>query len=276
MFRRIALLAAGATLAVAASSGSAAASTGPAYSSPEQAGYAATGARFKFAGAHVTLPYASRFAREAGRISLSAELWTTTIVVDLTVSACTDTTCRPGGAPVTRRYRPMLRVFRRSTRSLICSTLNGTCPQVPSSWKRARFAPGRNVSLSLFYDHTNGFLDAGVDAGGSGADYANLVLSAGRVFSQARIGAEFGASPWSTVPFHPPARETRLATFWEPSKAPFEAELATYNGDSSCLIAWWARHKVKMTKNGTSSGAVGARPGGLTNSGCNFSVFLEP
>jgi hypothetical protein len=55
--------------------GSAAASTGPAKHSPAEAGYAATGARFKEAEISVRLPDASRFASEIGRLSFSVQLW---------------------------------------------------------------------------------------------------------------------------------------------------------------------------------------------------------
>jgi hypothetical protein len=276
MFARTALLVATIGAAMVIATGTAAASTGPLYYSPDQAGYAATGAHFKVAEVHVTLPYASRFARELGRVGLGVQLWSTATVLDLRLSACTDYTCKPGGPPVTRRYRPVLRVFSRSTGSLICSTLNDTCPDIPSSWKNARFAPGKSVDMALVYEPDIGGVDASVEAGSSGADYPNYFLDPGLVFNQARIGAEFGLTPWSTVPFRHPSSQMRLATFWEPSTAPFEAELATYGGSSGCFASWWTRHVIKMTSDGTSSGTLEARPGGLWNNGCDFRVYLEP
>jgi len=269
MFKRIALLLAGTCAAVALAAGSAAASTGRVYYSPEQAGYAATGAHFKVVEVNVKLPDAGRFAREIGRLRLSVQLWTADTVVDLSVSACTDSSCRPGGSPVTRKYRLAFRVFSRSTGALICSTSNSTCPRVPSSWNRARVAPSHTARLSLFYDHRTGFLDAQVND----HDYLNYSPGPGIVFNQARIGAEFGATPWSTTPFRAPAVETRLATFGVPAN---EAEIVTYSGHASGLISWWAHHRVKMTSDGTSAKAVEARPHGLSNFGRDFSVYLEP
>jgi hypothetical protein len=101
------------------------------------------------------------------------------------------------------------------------------------------------VSLSLFYDHANGFMSADVN---TNLEYSGFSPGLGVVFSQARIGTE-------------PA---------------FEAEIATYNNKGSCFISWWAHHQVKMTSNGTSARAVQARPRGLSNLGCDFSVYLEP
>jgi len=261
MFRRIAVVLAGACMV---------------FYSPEQAGYAATGARFKVAEVRVKLPYASKFTRELGRVGVSVQLWSAAAVLDLRVSACTDTFCHPGGTPVTRRYSVALRVFSRSTGGLICSTSNSTCPSVPASWNDARFAPGRTVELSLLYDHTNGFVDASVGIPGTntGADYLNYSPGAGINFRQARIGMEFGPSPWSEIPFRAPASETFLASFWVPTR-PAEAELAPYSGNGGCFDSWWTSHRVKMTNDGTSGAAVEARPHGLSSNGCDFSVYLE-
>jgi hypothetical protein len=256
--------------------GSADANAGHWYYSPGQAGYAITGAHFKVAEVHVTLPYASHYAQELGQVGFGVQLWSTATVIDLRVSACTDYTCKPGGTPVNRGYRPVLRVFSRATGSLICSTRNNTCPHTPSSWSSRLFSPGRSVDISLFYDHTNGFLDAGVDGGSTYVDYTGYSPGAGVTFGQARIGAEFGIGPWSTVPFRHPSSQVKLAKFWEPSTAPYEAELATNGGSSGCIAGWWTRHKINMTMTGTSSGTVEARPGNLWNNGCDFNVYLEP
>lgn len=276
MFRRLALPVALIGAVMLTATGIAAASTGPAYYSQGQAGYAATGAHFKVAEVHVTLPKASRYARELGQVGLGVQLWSAATVLDLRLAACTDKMCKPGGTPVTRWYRPVLRVFSRSTGSLICSTRNHTCPHVPSSWTNSRIAPGKSVDISLAYEPDSGGVDASVEAGRSGAGYDNYFLDPGLVFSQARIGAEFGPNPWGTVAFHHPSRQLRLATFWESATVPFEAELATYSGSSGCFASWWRRHTLKMTSTGTSSGRMRAHAGSLWNHGCDFRVYLNP
>jgi hypothetical protein len=41
------------------------------------------------------------------------------LVIDLSVYTCTDSTCRPGGRPVTNRYRLAFKIYKRSTHALI-------------------------------------------------------------------------------------------------------------------------------------------------------------
>jgi hypothetical protein len=271
MYRRIAALLAGASLAVLMVTGSVAASTGSAYYSPDQGGYVATGAKFKVAEATVRLPDASRYARELGRVGVSIQLWNTAAVFELSLSTCTDTSCQPGGSPVSHKYQAAFREFSRSTHSLICSTTNGTCPGVPAAWTgtAARFAPGDKVFLSIFYDPSNGFTDISVN----NLDYDNLYPGPGLVFSQARIGAEFGTTPWSTVTYHAPRSETWLLTFAQSSR---EAEIVTDSGHASCLSSWWVHHKVTMTSDGTSGTRIEGQAHDLRNDGCDFAVYLEP
>src|SRR6266498_1655215 len=65
--------ASGASLALAASL-PAGASTGPRLTSQEQAGYAASGARFRFVETTFTLPDATKFASEVGGLGVSVQL----------------------------------------------------------------------------------------------------------------------------------------------------------------------------------------------------------
>jgi hypothetical protein len=271
MFRRLAVALTAAAAAVTMVAGSAAASTGPAYYAPDQAGYSVTGAYFKVVEVNAWLPDASRYSREIGRLGFSLEMLTRSRVIDLTIYACTDATCRPGGRPVTNRYRLAFKVYSRSTHALMCSTAASTCPGVPRSWNNARFRPGRRVGLDLLYHPEYG----GMEAGAGDHAYIGYVPGQGVLINQARIGVELGSTPWTTIPFRAPSRELRLASFGVPVGPPYEAELATYQGHSGCLNSWWARHQLEMTSDGTSGPAAEARPHGLSNLGCDFGVYLE-
>jgi hypothetical protein len=251
--------------------GSAAASTGPAFYAPDQAGYSATGAYFSEVEVNAWLPDASRFSRELGRLGFSLEMLTPARVMDLSVYACTDASCKPGGRPVTNRYRLAFKVYNRSTHALICSTAATSCPGVPRSWNNARLSPGRQAGLVLFYDPGNG----DVEAGAGDQLYIGYAPGQGLLINQARIGVELGSTPWSAVPFRAPGRETRLASFGVPAGPPYEAEFATYKEHTSCLNSWWTRHQLEMTSSGGSGPAVEARPQGLSNLGCDFGVYLE-
>jgi hypothetical protein len=232
----------------------------------------ATGAYFRNVGVNAWLPDVSRFSREIGRLGFSLEMLTPGLVMDLTIYACTDTNCRPGGRPVTSSYRLAFKVYSRSTHALICSTASSSCPSVSRSWNNARFRPGHQVALGLFYDNDHGG-DVQVAAGHHA--YYGYVPGQGVVhINQVRIGVELGSTPWATVPFRAPASEMRLASFGVPVGPPYQAEIATYKKHASCLNSWWTRHQVEMTSNGT-SGPVHAWPHGLSNPGCNFGVYLE-
>ncbi len=206
-------------------------------------------------------------------LGFSLEMRTPAKVIDLSVYACTDSTCQPGGRPVTNRYRLAFKVYNRSTHAVICSSAiaTSTCPLVPRSWNRARLAPGHTVGLQIFYQPGPGLMQASV----GGQRYLDYMPGNGLLINQVRIGVQLGSTPWSTVPFRAPARETRLATFGVPVGPPYEAEVATYKDRTSCLDSWWAHHQLGMTSDGTSRPAIEARPHGLSNLGCNFGVYLE-
>jgi hypothetical protein len=274
MIRRLAVALGAAAAAVTMLAGSAAASTGPAYFAPDQAGYTATGAYFSEVDVNAWLPDASRFSRELGRLGFSLEMRTPAKVIDLTVYACTDSTCRPGGYPAASRYRLAFKVYDRSTHAVICSSAIATpaCPQVNRTWNKARLAPGHTAGLVLFYQRDAGLMVVSV----GGQRYLDYMPGKGLLINQARIGVELGSTPWSTVPFRAPARETRLASFGVPVGPPYEAEFATYKDQTSCLNSWWTRHQLETTSSGRSGPAAEARPHGLSNLGCDFGVYLEP
>jgi hypothetical protein len=277
MLRRIALLVAAVIAAVPLVAGSAQAKTGVAVYSPAEAGYAVTGGRFIYAGAHITLPKASRFAREVGRVEFGVQLWNSGRVIDLGLVACTDASCAPGGRPVARYYRPVLRIYDRQTGRLICSASYRACADsYPEGWAHASFRPGTSLDMSLYYGTTDGMIAAVV----GGVSYVTFALKADITFGQARIVAEFGATPLTPAAFRAPARTIWLPWFSEPLATPFEAEVATYNGNkpgtSGCAGApFYAHHEILLTADGTAAPAR-ARPSGLREGGCDFSVSLAP
>jgi hypothetical protein len=273
MVKRAGLLLAVIGAAVIGTAGSAAAGiSGPAYSK-EQAGYSVTGARFGVVEVNITLPDAGRFAADAGQVGFSVQLWTQHEVVDLRVYACTDASCQPGGKPADREYRLAFTRYSRSTRAVLCTTTNSSCFATPASWNRARFHAGHTVALALVFKNQYDTFEADAD----GYRYLGYEPSAGIVFNQARIGAEFGATPWTATPVRLPARRTAVATFGVPAGPAREAELVTYSGRSGCVSApWYPYHRVQLTTTGSAAGRLIAGPRGLSNLGCNFTVYLRP
>jgi hypothetical protein len=253
----------GVTLALAAP---AAAATGPAFRSPEQAGYAATGARFQYVQSTVRLPDASAFASEIAAYGVSVQLRTRYRVVVLGVSNTT----------TAGNYNAAAAVFSRTTHALICSTAASgaqLCPHVGARWTdgSVSFAPGDLVTLAIAYDRSAGVDHFFVDDETTGVElfYSGYAPGTGKTYNQARVGAEFAAGPWSRFTYTAPAAETHLVTFRN-------SFLVTYSGHQSSFSSWWTHHKILATSNGSSTGTVEVRPHNLYNFGANFGVYLEP
>ncbi len=253
----------GITLALAAP---AAAAVGPRLFSPEQAGYVATGARFRIVESIARLPSAASFAPELAGFGVSVQLWTPYRVVVLGVSNST----------TAGNYSAAVAVFSRATHALICSTAASgaqRCPNVGASWTNGSvsFPAGHEVLLNITYDRSAGrdrffVVD---ETTGAALTYSGYRPGTGKNYTQARVGAEFAANPWGTFSYHAPTAETRLVTF----RGSF---LVTYSGSQSSLISWWTRHKIVATSNGSSTGTVQIRPHDLYNRGANFGIFLQP
>jgi hypothetical protein len=263
-----AVLAVSATL-IALSSPMALASSGPRMYSSGQVGYAATGAQFTGAEIGVRLPAASQYAAEVGQVAISLQLWGRHSVVDLTLEACTDHTCRPGGTPESLRYRLNISVYSRYTQALICSTTASSpsqrCDNGFTGWNSARFKPGTSVLLSLDYNY------AGPDivAGANQFNAAVPVNPIGTV-PQARIVMQFGATPFSQALYHRPGKTMLLATlgtFW--SELNLASGRTAYIGSSLFM-----RHEITMTRTGAAASGE-ATASGVYDSGAFFRVYLD-
>ena len=263
-----AVLAVSATL-IALSGPMALASSGPRMYSSGQVGYAATGAQFTGAEIGVRLPAASQYAAEVGQVAISLQLWGRHSVVDLTLEACTDHTCRPGGTPESLRYRLNISVYSRYTQALICSTTASSpsqrCDNGFTGWNSARFKPGTSVLLSLDYNY------AGPDivAGANQFNAAVPVNPIGTV-TQARIVMQFGATPFSQALYHRPGKTMLLATlgtFW--SELNLASGRTAYIGSSLFM-----RHEITMTRTGAAASGE-ATASGVYDSGAFFRVYLD-
>jgi hypothetical protein len=288
MFLRTAVAGiAAAGLALAGPAGTAAASGRGSHLTSGDAVYAVTARRLGGVETWVTLPHASRLARDLGSLSATVQLWTARTVLDLKVVACTDASCRLGGRPVSRDYHLVFSVYDRKTRTLVCSTSAAgrlQCPGVPRSWNSARFAPGHTVELDLAYTIPYDFVFASVaDQGnGSGQNYNYPVTpnyvpaKPTRYFTEARIGVELGTSPWAGVPMRAPRAAVRLASFDRPPPPPYAVEVWPLTGFGGGIASsQWGHHAVRATVAG-SPARPAAEPGTLWDDGYGFTVYLEP
>jgi hypothetical protein len=254
------------------------AATVPAFGSPEQAGFAAGGAQFRYVQTAVTLPDAANFASEIGGFGISVQLWSSHSVAVLGISNSTVPGNYDAAVAMFDPTQPNLNVYPNG---LVCSTAGSgpqLCPGTPADWTNGSvsFAPGNTIFLSAFYDRTTGgtmFLVKDPEAN----EVLSYTFASGKGVSwvQARVGAEFGCSPFascsgtSPVPYNAPPAPVHLVRFTG-------TRLTTYSGHRAGFISWWVRAKVKWTRNGRTNGAINGEPHNLFDGGTAFNVYLEP
>ena len=280
--RIVTLLAAFATAGAVslAGAGAASAATAPAFGSPEQAGFAAGGggAQFRYVQAVVTLPDASKFASEIGGFGISVQLWSGKSVAVLGISNSTTAGSYSAAVAMFDPTQPNLNVYPNG---LVCSTAGAgpqLCPGTPTNWTdgSVAFPPGATIFISAFYNRaTGGTMFLVKDP--QGDQFLSYTFPSGKGISwtEARVGAEFGCSPFascsgsSPVPYNAPPNPVHLVKL-------SGIRLTTYSGHRAGLRSWWLHAKVLWTRNGRTNGAVNGEPHSLFDGGTAFNVYLEP
>lgn len=228
--------------------GAAAAATSQA--TTEEAGYsfAGGGAHFRYAAASVYLRDASQYSSSIGGLGQSVQLWGGGRVYVLGVS---DTTTN---SP----WSPAVAVFNNSTHALVDS----------ASFGSVSYPTGHTVHESIYYNTATGDLSFTVqDITSSMAYTTNTVtmnVGTGVNFTQARIGTEFGDTPWSVPAFNPPASQQKTAHI-------FDGALTNYLGHRYGLAGYWANTSLIMTGPGS---VTEAAPDAIVSNA--FSTYLMP
>jgi len=274
--RKIVITAVAGLAAVAASltmAGMASASTGTVQISPEESGYSATGAQFKDVSASVYLRNPEQYASEVAGFGHSVQLWSPTQVIVLGVSDTTAAGSKASG------FSPAVAVFNRSDHSLVAATGNGTmdaqwCPAggtCQSAASGGSFPVGTTVTERAHYNLTTG--DVNFTATDTAGDQFTATYAAGlgQSFNQARIGTEFGSTPWTApATFTPPANWAKIGVF-------NNARLVTYSGHAGTLTSWWVTHVLEA--NTVAQSATGdwvSVPSNFGNGGASFATFFVP
>jgi hypothetical protein len=237
--------AAAAVLALAVPAG---ASTGTRWTSPEQAGYIATGAQFKTISTHVYLRNPAQYAGKVASYRYSVQLWSSGLVVTIGLKASTSGT----------RYTPYATIYNRSTHQVIASN-----PNTPGFQP---FGFGKSCELVINYRPATGYLTMYASFG-YGPDFSSYYRVSSQSFTQARVGTEFGSSPWDASYSHvrPQAMPLKIAAY-------NNVRLTSYSGHTATLWSWWVHHKLLAFQ---ASGDLVAAPNNLTNGGADFQTFLE-
>jgi hypothetical protein len=257
--------AAAAVLALAAPAG---ASTGIAQISPEQAGYSATGAQFKTMTATVYLRNPTQYASEVASFAHSLQLWSAGLVVNFGVRADTTGTA----------YTPFATIYDRATHQVIASNPNSMNCDPDGCMPGPVNAIGGNryFLMWIVYSPATGHLAmyeqdpscAGDGCGHWGFQFSYTVT--GQSFTQARVGTEFGSSPWdASYSYTPPACDVRIATY-------NKVALTSYSGHTATLWSWWVHHKV-IANTGQQTGSDWvAVPTDAYNGGVSFQTWFVP
>ena len=245
--------------------GAAGASTGSQEISPEQAGYTATGAQFKTVDATVYLRNPTQYASEIGQYSHSVQLWSAGLVVTLGVTASTSGT----------DYTPYAEVFDPRSHQLLASNPNAIwCNESDQCGTTIGSIPFTETPfLSVFYDKKTGDVRFSVFPNiGNGGFTADYTAGTGVSFTQARVGTEFGGSPWDASYAHtPPAGSGQVKV-----AAYDNVELITYSGHFATLWSWWVHHKL-LANTGQQSGSDWvAVPNDLSSGGAAFQTYFVP
>ena len=217
----------------------------------EEAGYSFAGgnAHFRYVAASVYLRDPSQYSASVGALGQSVQLWGGGRVYVLGVS---DTATK--GTP----WSPAVAVFNNATHALVSTGSFGT----------ASYPVGHTVRESIYYNTTTGDLTFTVqDITSSMAATTNVFtvnIGTGVAFAQARIGTEFGDTPWSVPAFTAPASRQKTAAL-------FNGALTNYLGHRYGLAGYWANTPLVMTGPGS---VVEADAGPIVNNA--FNTYLEP
>jgi hypothetical protein len=128
-------------------------------------------------------------------------------------------------------------------------------------------APGDSVTLSAFYNTTNGFLYFNATDHTTGSTFAGRFSDQGALFSSVRVGAEFADFPAGTPAsaFVTPPADYRLVLLTGTKVTQLNGKHVTLTSSS----------QVVETSDGTSTGTVQVNAPSVTNSGANVGVWVR-
>jgi hypothetical protein len=244
------------------------ASTGTTEISPEQAGYTATGAQFKVIAASAFLRQPGQYAGQVASFGQGVQPWSSGLVVSFGVTANTS-----GGG-----YTTYATIYDRSTHQVIASNPNAQwCDDHDNCYPGpATLNPGHTLDWGIGYDPASGQLSMSgdySDVNSSSVDVPSLTVRytvPGQSFTQARVGTEFGSSPWDgSYSYAPPAQYTKIAAF-------SNVKLITYSGHTSTLWSWWVHHKLLANTGQQSGGDWVAAPTDPGSGGTSFQTRFVP
>jgi hypothetical protein len=124
--------------------------------------------------------------------------------------------------------------------------------------------------MDIGYSPADGSLSMTGESPDAGWIFRSSYTAASQSFTQARMGTEFGSSPWdASYPHTPPADYVKAALY-------NDVVLTTYSGHYSTLWSWWVHHKLLASTGQQTSTDWVAVPTGLNNRGASFQTWFVP
>ena len=238
--------AAGAALAVVAV-GTALASTGPRIYTPDSAGYAASGARFRYVQDSVYVRVPAKFAAFDDGVSWETHL----LGVRTSDGAAVSADINIGGDPQTdATYHAWADVNGQPL------TLQGDTTGLSG---------GQSFTEAIYYNRASGVVSVSAYDDNGDSAFGQAFMGRDISFRNPRIVGGFDPGSSFTAPSAP----LTLAHFTG-------VKLTTYSGHHGDLTDWYTHSKIFATSDGTSAGHVRAAPSGLSSGGSAFSVYIEP
>jgi hypothetical protein len=248
-------------MAVAAPAGAA---TGPRMGSAGQTGFVVTGAQIRDVRGQVFGRNGGGFASTQAGIGGSLSLWAGggrgTIVL-VGISTGTGAAHEPW-SPGINVYQDHKLIASQNDASVHGQTCTkGVCTPGDS----ANWPDQQQFRLELFYNRAAGNVEFHATAA-NGDSYSGFYhVGAGVSFSQARVTADFGNTPFDSAGYTaaPPAAKPYLT--WS------RVGLTSYSGHRAGLNSWWTRSHLDLV-----DAAGGAVAGSLFNRGTAFRTVLTP
>jgi hypothetical protein len=237
---------------------------GPGIYSKTEAGYSATGATFRYVKADYVLPDATTFAGSLKRVEYVSEMWSPTRVTMLGVYAST------GGSP---KWHIEAKVFNPKTKTLICATSGPGkhCAGTPASWATITIPVGHTAQLTTVFTQSTGTVRFSVYDQVVRTTKHKYIFSynAGtKPFTDGRLGAELGCTPWAGCGSAAPA-------YTKPGSPVLliqagDCEFMTTTGPLVGFDGAFIHRSVTMTSDGTATGTPEAVPMNLQQGAADF------
>jgi hypothetical protein len=243
----------------------ASAATGPRMGSAGQTGFVVTGAQIRDVRGQVFGRNGGGFASTQAGIGGSLSLWAggnRGMVILVGISTGTGSPHEPWspGINVYQNHKLIASQNDASVNGKTC-TAAGTCTPGDS----ANWTDQQQFRLELFYNRTTGNVEFQAK-NANGDSYSGFYsVGTGKSFSQARVTADFGNTPFDSAGYTAAPPAAKLYLTWS------RVGLTSYSGHRAGLVSWWTRSHLDLV-----DAAGGAVAGSLFNGGTAFRTVLTP